>query len=120
MVIQIISVGLLTAAGPKSKVYEAFDLTRPVAYPLRGFAYTCSIYLLILLTFERYVILCHLNRIEDMKAWVGFIYTLDYSCQVFKSGDTKLDRFLHKNPTDHTHKKLLKFENWLEWDAVKN
>ena len=110
---QIISVGLPTVAGQSnSGLFRAMDLAKPVTYPLKAFAYVCSIYLLILLTFERYVILCHLNRIEDMKAWVGFIYTLDYSCQVFKSGDTKLDRFLHQNPTDHTHKKLLKFENW--------
>jgi len=67
LVVQIISVGLLSAAGPNSDL----DLAKPVTYPLRGFAYICSIYLLILLTFERYVVLCHLNRIEDMKAWTN-------------------------------------------------
>ena len=84
MVVQIISVGLLSAAGPNSDVYYGLDLAKPVTYPLRGFAYICSIYLLILLTFERYVVLCHLNRIEDMKAWVGFIYTLDYGSTVIE------------------------------------
>ena len=75
MVVQIISVGLIAAAGPDNS--EALNLAKPITYPLRGFAYTCSIYLLILLTFERYVVLCHLHRIEDIKAWVGFIYTLE-------------------------------------------
>ena len=40
---------------------------------------------------------------------------MDYGntgCGVFKSGGTKLDRFLHKNP--HTQRKLLNFEFWID------
>jgi hypothetical protein len=33
-----------------------------------------------------------------------------YRLWSFKSRDTKLERFLHKN--QHTQKKLLNFENW--------
>ena len=35
-------------------------------------------------------------------------------CRVFK---TKLERFLPKNP--HTQKKLLNFENWVNWEVSK-
>jgi hypothetical protein len=80
LVVEIIGVGLPAAAGPNSGLYDALNLAKPVTYPLKGFAYTCSIYLLILLTFERYIVLCHsLDRIEDIKAWVGFIYTIPAS-----------------------------------------
>ena len=51
---QIISVGLKEAAGAGG-LYDALDLTLPVTHPLKGFAYICSIYLLILLTFERFI-----------------------------------------------------------------
>ena len=45
---------------------------------------------------------------------------MDYGntgCGVFKSGGTKLDRFLHKNP--HTQRKLLNFENGEPQQLVK-
>ena len=45
---------------------------------------------------------------------VELLETLDYSstgCRVFKRGGTKLERFLLKN--QHTQRKLLKFENWI-------
>ena len=56
LVATIISVGLVEAAGP-GELSDALDLVTPIAYPLKGFAYICSIYLLILLTFERYIAL---------------------------------------------------------------
>jgi hypothetical protein len=38
-------------------------------------------------------------------------YTLwQYRLWTFKTRDTKLERFLHKN--QHTQRKLLNFENW--------
>ena len=36
---------------------------------------------------------------------------------VFKRGGTKLDRFLPKN--QHTHRKLLSFENWVSGEVSK-
>ena len=84
LVAEIIGVGFPEAAGPNSGLYHALNLAKPVTYPLKGFAYTCSIYLLILLTIERYIV-CHslkrnsFHRIEDIKAWVGFIYTIPAS-----------------------------------------
>ena len=54
LVAKIISVGLKEAAGAGG-LYDALDLTLPITHPLQGFAYICSIYLLILLTFERFI-----------------------------------------------------------------
>jgi len=54
LVAKIISVGLVEAAGPGG-LSDALDLTLPITHPLQGFAYICSMYLLILLTFERFI-----------------------------------------------------------------
>ena len=39
-------------------------------------------------------------------------------CGVFKRGGTKLERFLPKN--QHTQRKLLNFENWVNGGDVKH
>ena len=49
--------GLPVAAENNTDFYDALDLVTPVGEALRGFAYISSIYLLILLTFERYIAL---------------------------------------------------------------
>ena len=46
------------------------------------------------------------------------IVVLDYGntgCGVFKRGGTKLERLLPKN--QHTQRKLLNFENWVNFDS---
>ena len=40
-----------------------------------------------------------------------------YGLWSFQTGGTKLKRFLPKNP--HTQKKLLNFENWVNWEVSK-
>ena len=37
-----------------------------------------------------------------------------YGLSSFQAGDTKLERFLHKN--QHTQRKLLNFEFWMIFD----
>ena len=38
-------------------------------------------------------------------------------CRVFKRGDTKLERVLHKN--QQTQRKFLNFQNWCNWEVSK-
>ena len=40
-----------------------------------------------------------------------------YGLSSFQAGDTKLERFLPKN--QHTHRKLLNFENWCNEEVSK-
>ena len=84
LVATIISLGLPVAAENNKDFYDALDLVTPVTYPLRGFAYISSIYLLILLTFERYIALNaastgNLHRKTYMEAKVCFIYKRFFS-----------------------------------------
>ena len=60
--------------------------------------------------FPRCVVLAAVATFSVLKARV-----LHYRLWSFKTRDTKLERFLHKN--QHTQRKLLNFENWR---AVKN
>ena len=46
----------------------------------------------------------------DLKLW-------QYGLWSFLMGDTKLERFLPKNP--HTQRKLLNFENWVNGEVSK-
>ena len=71
LVAQIISVGLKEAAGAGG-LYDALDLTLPVTHPLKGFAYICSIYLLILLTFERFIAIYCANS-RDKFDWKTYM-----------------------------------------------
>jgi hypothetical protein len=54
-----------------------------------------------------------LSAVLDCLLW-------QYGLWSFQAGDTKLERFLHKN--QHTQRKLLNFEFWIngQWQAVKN
>ena len=52
--------------------YGPIHFVFPIMVPLNGFAYMCSTYLTVLLTFERYVAICHpykVNLISKGKTW---------------------------------------------------
>ena len=58
--------------------------------------------------------------------WLFVYFKLDFyclcsygntGCGVFKRRGTKLERFLLKN--QHTQRKLLNFENWVNWEVSK-
>ena len=46
------------------------------------------------------------------------VYYGNTGCGVFKRGGTKLERFLPKN--QHTERKLLNFENWVNGEVSKS
>ena len=72
------------------EIESKYFYIKPIASPLSHVAYTTSMYLTVLLAFDRYV-----NT---------------YRLLSFLAGGTKLERFLPKN--QHTQRKLLNFENW--------
>ena len=52
--------------------YGPIHFVFPIMVPLNGFAYMCSTYLTVLLTFERYIAICHpykVNLISKGKTW---------------------------------------------------
>lgn len=50
----------------KYEFRSSIDLTSPLMEPTKGVAYTCSIYLTILLTIERYIAICHQRKLAHM------------------------------------------------------
>ena len=49
---------------------------------------------------------------------VGLLTLWQYGLLSFQAGDTKLERFLAKN--QHTERKLLNFENWINGKVSKS
>ena len=54
---------------------------------------------------------CHLLTLRQCLLW-------QYALSSFQEGDTKLERFLPKN--QHTERKLLNFENWINGKVSKS
>ena len=78
----------------------------PFLYPLNSIAFTFSIFMTISIAFERYDAMHNIAQHNQVSH-----YTLvHYRLWSFKTRDTKLERFLHKN--QRTQRKLLNFENW--------
>ena len=58
MLSQFITLGLVESVN-KYEFTASIHLTSPFMVPLKGFAYISSVYLTILLTIERYIVICH-------------------------------------------------------------
>ena len=70
LISQLITLGLVESVD-KYEFRSTIDLTSPLMEPTKGVAYTCSIYLTILLTIERYIAICHLRRLGKslLESW---------------------------------------------------
>ena len=55
---QFITLGLVELVN-KYEFTASIHLTSPFMVPIKGFAYISSVYLTILLTVERYIVICH-------------------------------------------------------------
>ena len=65
---------------------------------------------------HRHVKACCLNYQHANVAYVSAIW--QYRLSSFQAGNTKLERFLAKN--QHTHRKFLNFENWVNGEVSKS
>ena len=79
------------------EIESKYFYIKPIASPLSHVAYTTSMYLTVLLAFDRYV-----NT---------------YRLLSFLAGGTKLERFLPKD--QHIQRKLINFENWCNGKVSK-
>ena len=78
LVIQLITLGLLESVN-EYEFSKSILFGTPVIVPLRNFAYICSIYFIVLLTIERFIVICHQHKVQD-------ISTLDFLTPSFNSG----------------------------------
>ena len=78
LIIQLITLGLLESVN-EYEFSKSVQFGRPVILPLRNFAYICSIYFIVLLTIERFIIICHQHKVQD-------ISTLDFLTPSFNLG----------------------------------
>ena len=65
-----------------------------------------------------WLVLCVMH--EEKLIWLFFVKIgrlRQYGLWSFQVGGTKLERFLPKN--QHTQRKLLNFENWVNWQVSK-
>ena len=77
LIIQLITLGLLESVN-EYEFSKSVQFGRPVILPIRNFAYICSIYFIVLLTIERFIVICHQHKVQD-------ISTLDILTSSFNS-----------------------------------
>ena len=65
LVIQLITLGLLESVN-EYEFSKSILFGTPVIVPLRNFAYICSIYFIVLLTIERFIVICHQHKVQDI------------------------------------------------------
>ena len=64
LIIQLITLGLLESVN-EYEFSKSIQFGRPITLPLRNFAYICSIYFIVLLTIERFIVICHQHKVAE-------------------------------------------------------